>query len=212
MSPTITLPDGKYRVDVTIGVAATSLCTGATGVGNIINGTTGQDNIDGTAGVDTIYGNGGNDRIISGDGNDTIIAGNPNTAGATSVLVGGSGCDTITAGDLSYNVINGTDFNVAGVGEKDVLTGGGIGSENIYIIGDVGCSDTAFYFGNNDNDFAQITNFNKGVDKIQFILYNLTDLTYSNGVTYIYRSGDLIAKVTTTAPLDLTDFQTGGCY
>jgi hypothetical protein len=121
---------------------------------NIIQGTSGADNLTGTARNDCILGNGGNDVINGGAGNDWIIGGAGNDrlsggagddwiAGETGDdnilgeagnddVYGGDGSDTIDGG-AGNDHLNGTDGdpsvmgddNIEGGAGNDVLHGGG---------------------------------------------------------------------------------------
>jgi Ca2+-binding RTX toxin-like protein len=92
LTPTIALPDGKYKVSVSTIVGCV--------INNTIEGTTGDDIITGTAGNDTIYGNAGNDTLNGGLGCDTIYAGNAsNNAGGFTFMFGDAGNDTIYGSD-----------------------------------------------------------------------------------------------------------------
>jgi Ca2+-binding RTX toxin-like protein len=184
LTPTILLPDGKYRVDVSVTVAA---C-----VVNTINGTSDDETLIGTPGCDIIYGNGGNDTMIGGGGNDTLIGGS-------------GGNDTIVS-----NVLNGTDDTLLGVGEQDVLVGGA-GSFNTFVLGN---STSSFYVGQGNADYVSIVNFNADYDTIQLFgvaaNYNLVQPVGGTGIgiASLYRidtlgNQDLIAKITTSSAIDL---------
>ncbi len=71
---------------------------------NILNGTSGDDQLFGLAGNDVLTSNDGNDYLDGGDGNDTLNSGNGNDT-----LVGGNGNDLLDGG-------NGNDFYTGGAG------------------------------------------------------------------------------------------------
>jgi Ca2+-binding RTX toxin-like protein len=195
-NPTITLPDGKYQVDVTL---ASQFCIPAAITTPVVNGTTGNNTLRGTVDNNTIYGNGGNDRIFGAAGNDTLYAGNPtnSTSGITSIF-GDGGCDKLYGGTGS-TALNGTNDTLKGVGEKDFLTGGvSLGSRDNFIIGN---GQGTFYLGNGDSDYAEIINFDCSIDQITANgIANNYSITYSGiyaNIYYINLNGtlDLVAKV-----------------
>jgi RTX calcium-binding nonapeptide repeat (4 copies) len=91
LTPTITLPDGKYKVSVS------KVVVDCPTTNNTIEGTNGDDTIEGTSNNDLINGNGGDiDFINGGPGCDTIYAGNAGTPNsANGILTGDGGDDTI---------------------------------------------------------------------------------------------------------------------
>ena len=122
-------------------------------------------------GDDTLNGNFGSDTQLGGDGNDVLVGDFDfdNRFGASSsfgfsngndVQIGGNGNDTLTGGS-GNDTLNGTGGD-SGVGEVDELTGGA--DSDTYILGD---RQTAFYVGQNDFDYALITNFEVGQDTIE---------------------------------------------
>jgi Ca2+-binding RTX toxin-like protein len=218
LTPTIVLPDGKYRVDVTVGVAPScNVINGAFNSGGSEAGGT-TETITGTPGDDCINGNGGEDTIYGGTGNDIIYAGSPsNPIGGIATLFGDGGNDIINGGGANIsdiatstgvNFINGTNGTLLGISEHDTLIGGGDGSFNyFYLTND--CGEPTFYVGNGDNDFATIINYDPNVDVIQLGgLPSNYVATFSSGVTSIYKitgatAQDLVARVNSTSLLDL---------
>ena len=77
------------------------------------------------------------------------------------ILYGGDGNDTLF-GNAGDDLLNGTDSDAAGFFELDVLTGG-IGSDQ-FILGD---ADQAYYSTGGDSDYAIITDFTAGIDRVQ---------------------------------------------
>jgi hypothetical protein len=106
---------------VTLGDGADVFDAGASsGIGIVINGGKGNDQLTGSAQADIQYGGAGDDTIVTGGGTDTVYgdAGNDTITGVDSVVdtfIGGSGNDI---------------FN--GNGGNDVLTGG-TGSDNFIL-------------------------------------------------------------------------------
>jgi Ca2+-binding RTX toxin-like protein len=211
LTPTILLPDGKYRVDVSVTVA--SVCA----VGSTIVGTTGKDTINGGVNNDIIYGNGGIDLLRGFACNDTIYAGsasNPNSAG-NSNMYGDGGDDTLFGGGTGLNKLNGTNDTILGVGEKDYLYGGtttgATSSVDTFVLGNI---NSSYYLGNGNNDFASIYNFNVLKDKIQLTgpianfstNYQIDNSTAGVVLLYFNNAGtwDLVAKIYVSTPLVIT--------
>jgi Ca2+-binding RTX toxin-like protein len=159
LNPTITLPDGKYRVDVSI-AAIVDPCAVFSANGTILSGTTGNNTLRGTVGNDIISGNGGNDRIFGLAGNDTLYARSStslNTTGNVSIT-GDGGCDTIYGG-AGNNAIDGTNQYLRGVGKIDTIIIG-LGPTSIQLSDISIC--VSYYLGNGENDYANIYNFGIG--------------------------------------------------
>jgi hypothetical protein len=123
--------------------------------------------------------------------------------GSNDTLIGGSGGnDTITS-----NTLDGSSDTLKGIGEQDVLVGGA-GSFNTFVLGDLG---GCYYLGAGDNDYVSIVNFNADYDTIQLFgtaeNYYLVNPQSGVGIALLYHanngSQDLIAKITTSTPLDL---------
>lgn len=147
-------------------------------------------------------------RVIGSNNNDTIVG---NDLG--NQLTGGSGNDQITGGH-GNDILTGCNSAARGVGEVDILTGGG-GSDT-FIIGD---QNGAFYVGNGDNDYVSIKDFDFTQDRIdlgasQEVLSVQFDVQLSNSKIstvnlFSNQSGnkDLIAKLELANPMNL-----GGLY
>ncbi|GAB4383728.1 MAG: hypothetical protein Kow00121_46080 [Elainellaceae cyanobacterium] len=119
-----------------------------------------------------------------GSGNDTLLGGK-----GFDHLVGGSGNDTVSGNDgvdIIYGTSNAGGSNIPGRGEKDLLTGGAGG--DFFVLGDrKGVNNSArvfyddgdnnfdfdadFFFSNKDGtgDFARITDFKIGEDRIRLV-------------------------------------------
>ncbi len=112
---------------------------------DILNGGTGNDTLKGQEGRDTLDGSLGNDLLDGGDHNDTIT--------------GGEGNDTLKGSDNDDELI-GVDPSASqpGLGEIDTLTGDDPGDEDddIFVLGD---TSKVYYDGNNQADYALITDF-----------------------------------------------------
>jgi Ca2+-binding RTX toxin-like protein len=127
------------------------------------------DNAIGTGDRDIIYGNSANNALTGGAGSDQ--------------LDGRGGKDTLL----------GTSADARGVGEIDTLTGGA-GSDR-FVLGD---ANGSYYKAQGNNDFAKITDFERGdvfqLGKGETYTFNLNnsgfDLFVTTGGTY-----DLIASV-----------------
>jgi Ca2+-binding RTX toxin-like protein len=209
-NPTITLPDGKYSVNVKVAIA----CVAATVTAPIVNGTAGNNTLRGTAGNDTIYGNGGNDRIFGGAGNDSLYASSPTTSLPGNVnLTGDGGCDLLVGGN-GGGQFNGTNDTLLGIGEQDVLIGGtGVGG-NVFTLGN---PSSSYYYGNGDSDYAEIRNFRCPTDviRLEATFVSNFSLSYVGSTANIFRvnsngSQDLIAKII-NAPANLS-LSGGPCF
>ncbi len=97
-------------------------------------------NVTGTSQNDFITGNNSNNQLIGGRGNDAIS--------------GLAGKDTLIG-------VNPSSLR-SGFGEVDVLTGGA--DEDLFVLGD---RSQAYYLGSGSEDFAIVTDFQSGIDKIQ---------------------------------------------
>ncbi len=132
------------------------------GSGNdLVNGGVGNDALNGGIGNDALFGETGNDVLDAGDGNDMMDGGlgNDNVIGGlgNDVILGGAGNDTLTGAGSLKN----------GVGEIDQMTGG-VGVD----IFNLGFSKSGFYDDGNASsfgrsDYALITDFAVGQDKLQ---------------------------------------------
>ncbi|MEM7772951.1 MAG: hypothetical protein AAF327_20890 [Cyanobacteria bacterium P01_A01_bin.37] len=112
------------------------------GDGNdVVFGGTGDDTIDGQDDDDLLFGEEETDDIAGGDGNDVLIGGansgfNPgfevlNGEDGNDLLIGGAGDDRLVGGDdrrdgsePDDDILVGTDYASAGVGEIDYFRGG----------------------------------------------------------------------------------------
>jgi Ca2+-binding RTX toxin-like protein len=130
-----------------------------------ITGNTANNSLSGGAGNDTLDGGVGNDSLLGGLGNDS--------------LVGGSGLDTL----IGVNALNAN----AGTNEIDTLTGGAIDSDR-FVLADT----TQLYYRTTSaaafgvNDYAKITDFQSGVDK----------LVLKSGINYFTTSASPVAGIT----------------
>ena len=189
--------DGKVGVDSLIGGAGddfyvlavndddkivdtsgtdTALAIGTLSLATLSGGSS-IENIQLTAGSGTLTGNSLANTITGFTGADYLVAGTANDS-----LSGGGGNDTLV----------GSSSSARGAGEVDTLTGNlGI---DIFVLGD---STDVYYDANATSDYAIITDFAKGIDRLQlngvagdYAFGSLTggyyDLTYT---------GELIAKV-----------------
>src|SRR5690349_7490721 len=118
------------------GTAVAAVITGTTAeavdaslVGNALKmtGNAGANEIIGTAFADTIIGGAGNDTLYGGDGNDTFIVNNSAEHGATEVIDGEDGVDTLifagtTSGTLALSA--GTDVERIIIGTAGGVTTG----------------------------------------------------------------------------------------
>ena len=111
------------------------------------------------------------------------------------VLWGTTGSDTITGGSgndrISGVLASGTSAAALGTGQVDVLTGGG--GSDVFVLGD---SRGLFYDDRSSStvgsgDYARITDFSSGTDKLQLRSTNYL-VTMSAGTTSLYwdRNGD----------------------
>ena len=124
--------------------------------GKEIVGTPERDVLEGGIGDDQISGQGGNDLLIGATGND--------------VLEGGDGNDLLNGTDTAAN----RDGGSSGIGEIDILTGGS--GEDIFNMGLFGKrGGDVLLYDDLDNatagleDFAVITDFEEGIDRIQLL-------------------------------------------
>ena len=164
MNLTVIDNDGQTGIDsITITVIASNENNSSVFIGtfknDVINGTSGDDNIDGKSGNDIIYGEGGNDIINGGSGNDVIYGDDGND-----IINGESGNDVIYSED-------GDDKLNGGSGNDTIY----IGSGNNKVNGDLGV-DTVIFNGNYsdytikrlDNGSYSITN-NRNTTIIKYI-------------------------------------------
>ena len=130
-------------------------------------GDDGNDSLSGGSGNDSLSGNSGNDTLLGGSGNDSLFgnSGNDSLRGGlgNDSLRGGLGNDTLLGGDGDDTIVGvAPKGNNPGINEIDILTGGA--GADIFVLGD---SSNPYYVGGGDSDFAVITDFQSGTDKIQ---------------------------------------------
>ncbi|MEO0407177.1 MAG: calcium-binding protein [Cyanobacteria bacterium P01_A01_bin.135] len=90
------------------------------GLGQLIDGTSGEDTLEGSTHNDTINGLGGDDSLYGGDGNDDMFG-----SAGDDRLFGQDGADSLNGG-LGYDTLIGADGNdtlIGGTG-SDLLIGG----------------------------------------------------------------------------------------
>jgi Ca2+-binding RTX toxin-like protein len=189
---------------------------GTSGNDTLVGGS-GNDTLTGLGGNDILNGGAGADTMIGGTGNDTYYVDNP---GDVVTEQSGQGTDTVHS-TISYtlpnNVENGTldgtaainltgnglantlhgnsgDNFLYGMAGNDILVGGagndtlrgGLGADTL--TGGTG-SDTFQFEASNGND--KITDFQSGVDKLDFHLLGIT----SSSVKEVVSGGNLLLKV-----------------
>ncbi|MBD2158543.1 calcium-binding protein [Leptolyngbya sp. FACHB-16] len=163
----------------------------------------GNDRLSGGNGNDVLYGEEGNDTLNGDSGNDTLYGGIGqdilNGGSDADRLFGNAGNDTLNGGS-GNDVLVGTD---GGLLEKDTLTGG-TGADTFYLCNIPGT--VPFYASGNRFDYALITDFERGIDRI-FVdgagsyQYALTQVDGRSGVGIISNGllgPDLIGLVTNT--------------
>jgi Ca2+-binding RTX toxin-like protein len=110
-------------------------------------------------------------------------------------LIGAGGNDTIVGGK-GKDILTGTDSTARGIGEVDILTGGG--GRDRFVLGD---HNGAYYVGQGNNDYAMITDFNLRQDSLN--LGNAKNISFkieSSGTIDLFSgtdpsNRDLIAKI-----------------
>ncbi|MCC5633711.1 hypothetical protein LC613_40515 [Nostoc sphaeroides CHAB 2801] len=157
---------------------------------NKLLGNSGNDIIDGVAGNDTIDGGFGNDSLNGGAGADSLVGG-----AGKDTLLGGAGNDFLTGVNLSSPR--------AGTNEIDILTGNG-GSDR-FVLAD----STKLYYQSTSaaafgvNDYADITDFQSGVDKlvlksgINYFTSSSSPVAGITGNLFIYRDNAAVGTLTT---------------
>ena len=185
---------------------------------NLINGTDVSDNINGLGGNDTLYGRRGADCIHGGigddkvggnQGDDTVYGGAGNDLllghGDLDRLIGGAGNDSINGG-ADNDVLNGSINFVSGANERDTLTGG-TGDDRFIL----GSESQAYYLASGNSDFATITDFKVGNDKVQlhgsFDDYTV-EVSAGNSQLYYGENHELIAVFQGIEGIDLH----GDCF
>ncbi|NET35261.1 MAG: hypothetical protein F6K19_25075 [Cyanothece sp. SIO1E1] len=121
---------------------------------DILQGGQGKDILKGGRGRDRLYGNQDADKLIGDAGND--------------LLQGGTGNDTLNGGS-GHDILIGVNAELSnpGAGERDILSGGS--GKDIFMLGN---AEGSFYLSDNNStqgraDFARITDFKFGQDKIR---------------------------------------------
>lgn len=167
-------------VDMSVGLASSSLGTiefrsvekiiGSGGSSTII-GSTGHDTMSGGAGDDDLRGNAGNDRIDGQSGNDRITGG----AGSDR-LSGGSGNDRIHGGAQNDQLLGGSgndtidggtgDDRIVGGGGNDYLTGGA--GADVFVFDQAGGRDIVSDFSGNDGDRLDFTMLSGALRPVDF--------------------------------------------
>lgn len=167
-----------------------------------LRGDGGYNKLEGGLGMDELYGAGGNDVLDGGLGDDWLFGGlgDDRLFGreGNDSLVGDGGNDTLIAlqGD---DVLNGTNATLAGAGERDNLIGGV--DNDRFILGD---AHRAYYTAEGALDFAVITDFSVGSDKV--VLHGSAHeytLVTDNGDTSILKHGDRIGVLQDIAHISL---------
>ncbi|WP_424097414.1 calcium-binding protein [Moorena producens] len=156
---------------------------------DFLSGDSGNDSLFGESGNDSLFGGSGNDSLSGGSGNDSLSgdSGNDSLSGESGndSLFGGLGNDSLSGGDGNDRIV-GVDptSNNPGVNEIDILTGGA--GADTFVIGD---QNNAYYVGAGlfgFNDYAVITDFQSGTDKIQL----KSGIDYEYGSNYIGINSD----------------------
>lgn len=179
----------------------------------------GNDTVQADDGNDVIDAGDGNDRIRAGDGDDQVNGGagddSINTDQGSDLVIAGLGNDSITfLGGGGEDILIGVDpENGAGRGEIDRFQENETSARfdlrsdgEIFVLGS---TETAFYVGEGNDDFAQIRNFNIELDHIQlngsaeqYEINRLRNVGFSG--TGIFFEGDLIAGLEGVRPSDIS--------
>lgn len=173
--------------DIAIGGRGNDWLQGGEGVdrafggsgGDEIFGNRGDDILFGEAGNDSIFGGNGNDFIAGGIGSDDLDGGRGNDrisggAGADT-LIGGAGSDHLNGGSTMSDGLNPNGEIDALMGGDDDWLYGGDGNDTLegglgddWLSGGAG-ADTFVFTGGAANGHDTITDFESGVDVIQFL-------------------------------------------
>ena len=134
--------------------------------GKVLSGTAGDDTLVGGAGNDSLYGYGGHDRLEGGAGNDTLFGHE-----GDDFLFGGDGDDKL-AGQKGNDTLDG------GAGNDTIAWGGGGGLDTLT----GGSGADVFYSGawswtNQQVDEVLITDFQKGIDKLDLSRFDADERT-----------------------------------
>ncbi|MEL7244855.1 MAG: calcium-binding protein, partial [Cyanobacteria bacterium J06573_2] len=174
---------GSAFADSIIGDAQDNNLSGGAG-DDTLEGGVGNDILDGSDGVDTVsYENETaginlnltNQTVTDGSGGTDTVLNIENAVGSqfTDIIIGdaqdnnldgGAGNDIIL-GAAGADYMVGTNAATAGVGEIDRLIGSADGARDVFSIVEAG-TNNVFYVGGGGSDFAQIENFELGVDRI----------------------------------------------
>ncbi len=193
------------------------------GGNDTITGTLGFDRIKGGSGEDFIFDPDGANKIRGGSGDDIIEVGNGSDG---SLLHGGSGNDTLISGWGDDTLVGGSGADIliggrgndalSGSGGKDILEGGkgddtlNGGRGRDLLTGGEG--NDVFIFNATERGRDTITDFEDGVDMIQFSgLGGFEDLSITqNGddvlITHIGGNGQIILEGFDAALIDASDF------
>ncbi|WP_413173601.1 S8 family serine peptidase [Anabaena azotica] len=147
---------------------------GGTSGNDILNGTSGMDNLNGYEGNDILNGYGGMDNLNGGSGDD--------------ILNGGDGMDNLNGGS-GNDVLNGGDGmdNLSGDSGDDILNGG---AGNDYINGGSG-NDTAIFSGSYTSYSINLTSGEvSGLDGADF-LTGIEYLQFDDKVISLLPSGEI---------------------
>ena len=172
---------GTEQNDSIFGLASNDNLSGLGGDDALFGGT-GDDTLDGGFGSDRLYGGDGNDSLGDFSGGDDILfggAGNDrlSDSSGSNRLYGDDGNDSLQSfggydtlvGGAGNDRLDATFGNTRGREEIDVLTGEA--GKDTFILNDVRVRGFAgpSYIGAGNNDYALITDFNKGEDVIELI-------------------------------------------
>ncbi|MEM9218389.1 MAG: calcium-binding protein [Cyanobacteria bacterium P01_F01_bin.150] len=200
-----------------------------------VNGGMGMDYIYGGDGDDIVNGDEGDDDLEGGDGNDTLNGGKGNDwlwddAGDDS-LGGGSGNDWLSDGAGNDTLDGGDGDDSFELYEGNNIASGGEGDDTFYIYGGItqvtgGNGNDIFSLdgyvwedgedGDNsngpDDDYAVITDFQSGVDKVELngLTYEVLTLVADGNDTQVLDGDNLLAVFQNTSPDQLSeaDFET----
>jgi len=171
----------KFRIENFVDVTATVRND------NLV-GDDGDNRLDGFAGNDKLQGKGGDDSLLAGGGRDKVFGDSGNDR-----LRGGLGNDILNGGSGNDLLIGVGSFGpTPGAGEVDKLTGGS-GSDR-FVLGD---DDNIFYRDGGNSDFANILDFESGVDKIVLSSLGSYSFDAANKQIFLNEGGgglELIAK------------------
>ncbi|NEO90072.1 MAG: calcium-binding protein [Moorea sp. SIO3G5] len=191
---------GQEGNDILIGGSGNDFLFGGSD-NDFLSGDSGNDSLFGESGNDSLFGGSGNDSLSGGSGNDSLSGGSGNDSlsgdSGNDSLFGGLGNDSLSGGDGNDRIV-GVDptSNNPGVNEIDILTGGA--GADTFVIGD---QNNAYYVGQGlfgFNDYAVITDFQSGTDKIQL----------KSGINYTF--SDNFIAINSTSGLDVIAIVSGG--